>query len=329
MAPAFPVFDLSRFAGADGAGRRALGVEVDRICRETGFLAVSGHGVPEDVIDVVWAKARAFFDLPLEAKLAARAPYRGYPYGYLPPQVEALAKSRSVDTPPDLKESFNGGPLSVPPGLADPDAAGFCYAPTIWPSEPAGFVEAWQAYYRAMQGLAARIMQVFAVALDLDEDFFAPFIDQPVSALRALNYPEPAEAPLPGQLRAGAHSDYGSLTILLPEASPGGLEVLASDGAWRSVPPVPGAFIINIGDLMARWTNDRWVSTLHRVVNPPPDAKGSVRRQSLAFFHQPNWEAGIACLPSCLGADGAARYAPVRSGPYLMSKFQATVKPAA
>ena len=218
---------------------------------------------------------------------------------------------------------------AAPPGLADPDALGFCYAPTIWPGEPAGFVEAWQAYYRAMEGLAARIMQVFAVALDLDEDFFAPFIDQPISALRALNYPEPKAPPLPGQLRAGAHSDYGSLTILLPESAPGGLEVLAPDGNWRPVPPVPGAFIINIGDLMARWTNDRWVSTLHRVANPPPDAEGSVRRQSLAFFHQPNWQAEIACLPGCLGAGRAARYAPVRSGPYLMSKFQATVKPAA
>ncbi len=328
MASAFPIFDLSRFAGADRAGRRAFGVEVDRVCRETGFLAVSGHAVPQEVIDAVWSKARAFFDLPPQAELAARAPYAGYPYGYLPSQAEALAKSRNVDTPPDLKESFNGGPLSAPPGLADPDAIGFCYAPTIWPGEPAGFVDAWQAYYRAMEDLAARIMGVFAVALDLDENFFAPFIDQPISALRALNYPEPREAPLPGQLRAGAHSDYGSLTILLPEAAPGGLEILAPDGAWHPVPPVPGAFVINIGDLMARWTNDRWVSTLHRVVNPPADATGSVRRQSLAFFHQPNWDAEIACLPSCL-TDGVARYAPVRSGPYLMSKFQATVKPAA
>lgn len=329
MAAAFPVFDLSRFAGADTAARRALGGEVDRICRETGFLAVSGHGVPQAVTDAAWANARAFFDLPLEAKLAAKAPYAGYPYGYLPPQAEALAKSRSVDTPPDLKESFNGGPLRPPPGLVDPDALGFCYAPTIWPAEPAGFVDAWQAYYGAMEDLARRLMRVFAVALDLDEDYFEPFIGHPISALRALNYPEPVAPPLPGQLRAGAHSDYGSLTILLPEAAQGGLEILAPDGGWRPVPPVPGAFVINIGDLMARWTNDRWVSTLHRVVNPPPDAKGSVRRQSLAFFHQPDWTAEIACLPGCLGPNEAPRHPPVRSGPYLMAKFQATVKPAA
>jgi isopenicillin N synthase-like dioxygenase len=325
----FPIFDLSRFAAAGPDERRSLGAEVDRICRETGFLAVSGHGVPQGVVDAVWSKARAFFDLPLEAKLEARAPYPGYPYGYLPPQAEALAKSRSVETPPDLKESFNGGPLAAPHGLTDPEALSFCYAPTIWPREPAGFAEAWQGYYRAMEDLARRLMAVFAVALDLGEGFFEPFIDQPISALRALNYPEPRVPPLPGQLRAGAHSDYGSLTILLPEAVPGGLEILAPDGAWHPVPVVPGAFVINIGDLMARWTNDRWVSTLHRVVNPPADAAGSLRRQSLAFFHQPNWDAGIACLPGCMRAGETPRYAPVRSGPYLMSKFHATVKPAA
>src|SRR5688572_22366893 len=107
MEAGFPVFDLSRFAAADLAARRVLGAEVDRTCRETGFLAISGHGVPQAVIGAVWSKARAFFDLPVETKLAAKAPYPGYPYGYLPPQAEALAKSRSVETPPDLKESFN------------------------------------------------------------------------------------------------------------------------------------------------------------------------------------------------------------------------------
>jgi isopenicillin N synthase-like dioxygenase len=321
----FPVFDLSRFAGADEDGKRALGQEVDRICRATGFLAIAGHGVPQPVIDGIWNAARAFFDLPAEEKQKARAPYAGYPYGYLGPQAEALAKSRGVDTPPDLKESFNGGPRAVPPGLTDSQALAFCYAPTIWPEKPDGFREAWLAYYGEMERLAARIMAVFAVALGLPEAFFERFIDQPISALRALNYPHPEGPPLAGQLRAGAHSDYGSLTILLPQAASGGLEILAPDGAWRAVPPVPGAFVINIGDLMARWTNDRWVSTLHRVVNPVPDARGSTRRQSLAFFHQPNWLAEIVALPGT----GAPKYAPVLSGPYLMSKFTATVKPAA
>ena len=150
------------------------------------------------------------------------------------------------------------------------------------------------------------------------------FIDTPISALRALNYPEQLVPPKPGQLRAGAHTDYGSLTILLPQEGSKGLELMTPDGQWTPVPPVPGAFVINIGDLMARWTNDRWVSTLHRVVNPSPEDGGMARRQSLAFFHQPNWDAEITVLDACLNEGEAAKYAPVLSGPYLMSKFKST-----
>ncbi len=317
----FPVVNLGEFAAAaeDGNGdrRRALGRQVDRICRETGFLAITGHGVAQPVIDAIWAAARAFFDQPAEVKQRV-APAPGAPYGYLGPGSEALAKSRGVDTPPDLKESFNGGPLATPPGETDPDALAFCHAPTPWPDLP-GFRSAWEAYYREMESLAARIMQLFAVALGLEADHFAPCIAAPVSALRALNYPATDRAPARGQQRAGAHTDYGSLTILLPEPDSRGLEVQMPDGRWQAVPPIPGAFVINIGDLMQRWTNDRWRSTLHRVVVPPDLAHR--RRMSLAFFHQPDWHARIACLPGCEGA--GVRHAPVLSGPYLMDKFRA------
>ena len=323
--PAFPIFDLAAFETATADGKRRLGAVVDEICRSTGFLAIANHGIDDRTIEGIWGITKAFFDLPVEAKEQARAPYPGYPYGYLGPGTEALAKSRNVETPPDLKESFNGGPLSVPLGMTDAEALGFCYAATIWPDAPRGFKEAWTAYYRAMEDLAARIMRVFAVALDLEEHFFDASLDAPISALRALNYPEQAVAPQPGQLRAGAHTDYGSLTILLPQPGSRGLEIVAPNGAWTPVPPVAGAFVINIGDLMALWTNDRWVSTLHRVVNPPPEEGGLQRRQSLAFFHQPNWFAEIACLPSCIAPGATAKYAPVLSGPYLMGKFKSTV----
>jgi isopenicillin N synthase-like dioxygenase len=323
----FPVFDLGRFERAAADQRTALAQEVDVICRTTGFLAIVNHGVPQALIEDVWSKAQAFFDLPPEEKHRAAAPYRGYPYGYLGPELEALAKSRNVETPPDLKESFNGGPLSTPEGMTDPEALAFCYAATVWPHKPEGFVEAWRAYYAALEDLAARLMKLFALALKLPEDHFAKFIDAPVSALRALNYPEQTIAPKPGQLRAGAHTDYGSLTILLPQAGSKGLEILTPDGQWTPVPPTPGAFVINIGDLMARWTNDLWVSTLHRVVNPSPGEGGLSRRQSLAFFHQPNWFAEIACLDGCLAPGEKPKYEPVLSGPYLMSKFKATTAP--
>lgn len=325
---AFPVFDLAEFEQADAGERVRLGKVVDQICRETGFLAITGHSVPQVVIDGVWSKAHEFFDLPPARKETVRAPYPGYPYGYLGPGTEALAKSKNVETPPDLKESFNGGPGTPPEGLVDQDALGFCYAPTLWPAEPDGFKHAWLTYYAAMEDLAARIMRVFATALDLPGSYFDPAIDWPISALRALNYPHTDRPPEPGQLRAGAHTDYGSLTILLPQAGSRGLQIFMPDGSWRDVPPVEGAFIINLGDLMARWTNDRWVSTLHRVVNPPVTSSGSTRRQSLAFFHQPNWDQEITCIPSCLAPGETPKYEPVRSGPYLMSKFRSTVKTA-
>jgi isopenicillin N synthase-like dioxygenase len=324
----FPVVDLGRFEQADASERRLLAREVDNICRRTGFLALANHGVAQEIIDGVWSKAQAFFDMPAEEKQQARAPYPGYPYGYLGPELEALAKSRNVEAPADLKESFNGGPLSPPDGMNDPEALAFCYAATIWPGKPDGFVEAWRAYYASLEDLAARIMKMFAHALELPENYFDKFIDAPISALRALNYPEQKIAPKPGQLRAGAHTDYGSLTILLPQAGSKGLEIATREGAWIAVPPIPGAFVINIGDLMQRWTNDRWVSTLHRVVNPAPEDGGGARRQSLAFFHQPNWFAEIQCLKACLAPGEQPRYEPALSGPYLMSKFKATVKSA-
>jgi isopenicillin N synthase-like dioxygenase len=321
----FPIIDLAAFAGPETA-RVALAAEVDAICRQTGFLAVTGHGVPQPVIDAAWATARDFFDLPPEAKRAVAPPRPGYPYGYFADEAESLAGSLGQEAPPDRKESFNIGPLERPPGLRPGPEADFCYAPSLWPAAPAALRPALSAYYREMQALAGRLMRLFACALGLPEDWFEPFIDRPISALRVLNYPHSDVPPRPGQLRAGAHTDYGSLTILRADAAPGGLEIRSPSGEWQPVPPVEGGFIINIGDLMAQWTNDRWVSTLHRVVNPPASATGGTRRQSIAFFHQPNWDAEIACLPGCLPLGELPRYPATLSGPHLMAKFGKTVQ---
>ena len=171
----FPVFDLARFEAGSPSEKRALGAEVDAICRTTGFLAVAGHGVPDAIVEAAWTTAEAFFALPPERKQSAKAPYPGYPYGYLGPETESLARSRGVAAPPDIKESFNGGPARAPAGLVDPEALGFCFAPTIWPDAPDGFREAWRAYYAAMEDLAARIMRVFAVALESAQGFLCAF----------------------------------------------------------------------------------------------------------------------------------------------------------
>lgn len=303
-------WDLGAFEAAAGADRAARAADLDRMCRATGFLTLAGHGVPQATVDGVWDAASRFFALPPDAK-ARLAPAPGQPYGWLGPDREALARSRGEDTPPDLKESFNGGPPTRPEGLADPDAYAFCYAPTPWPDLPM-FREAWERYHRAMEALAARVMRAMAAALGLPEDRFDPLLRAPVSALRALHYPATPPAALPGQQRAGAHTDYGSLTILRPQPGSRGLEIRSPSGQWVEVTAPSGAFVVNLGDLMSRWTADRWVSTLHRVVAIP----GQPARQSLAFFHQPDWEAEIAPL------DGSDAHPPVRSGPYLMAKFR-------
>lgn len=304
-------FDLAAFENAGGDARMDLAAQLDSICRETGFLVLTGHGVPRATIDGIWDAVSDFFaQTPLEK--AQVAPHSaGAPYGWIAPLKEALAASKGVETPPDLKESFNGGPLVVPVG-ASQDAMDFCYQPTPYP-ELDGFRAAWDAYYAQMEGLAARIMVAFAAALKLPDDFFAPHIGYPISALRALNYPATGAVSEANQQRAGAHTDYGTLTILLPQAGVGGLQVAQGD-TWIDVAAPEDAFVINIGDLMARWTNDAWVSTLHRVVARP----NQPGRKSLAYFHQPDWDAEIVPL------DGSDEYPPVKSGPYLMAKFRST-----
>ncbi|MBL4812375.1 MAG: NAD-dependent epimerase/dehydratase family protein [Rhodobacteraceae bacterium] len=307
-------FDLATHMAASGDARAASAKRLDQICAETGFLVLTGHGIAPEIIENVQAQTRAFFAQTPEQKAKTVAPYAGYPYGWIGPGKEALAKSLGNDTPPDLKESFNGGPLSIPVGMQGPEALAFCYAPTLWP-ELDGFKAAWEAYYNAMELLASQIMSAFAEALDLAPDHFDPYLLAPVSALRALHYPATDGAVEPGQQRAGAHSDYGSLTILLPQAGARGLEIQPPGSTdWVEVSAPPGAFVINLGDLMARWTANRWVSTLHRVVARPNEPQ----RGSLAFFHQPDWSAQIVPL------DGSDTYPPVLSGPYLMERFKST-----
>ena len=154
----------------------------------------------------------------------------------------------------------------------------------------------------------------------VDEHFFDDKIDRHITAMRLNFYPAQTEVPLPGQLRAGEHTDYGNFTILNGENAPGGLQVLARGGDWVDVETEPSSFVVNIGDLLMRWTNDRWLSNMHRVVNPPPGAAAGRPRLSIAFFNHPNYDALIECLPT----QGAARHAPVLSGDYRDVKYAKT-----
>lgn len=319
-----PLIDISPWQSGNDDLRSGVARQVDAACREIGFLIIKGHSVPAETIERFERATRSFFSLPADAKLAYAskdpAVFRGYS------KISAAALARAYDdenASPDFRETFSIGPVSVErdnPYFASETGRGF-FEPNIWPDVIGDFQSAWEDYYRAMEDLAVELMQIFAVALGLEERFFDKKIDRHISNLLASNYPEPTADSIRSEIRAGAHTDYGSLTILRAEDKPGGLQVQCGDGVWRDVGIVPDAFVINIGDLMAQWTNDRWVSTIHRVVNPPPDKIKGSDRLSIAFFHQPNYDAIIECLPGCRGADGAL-YRPVSSGEHLETKLK-------
>lgn len=321
-----PVIDIAPFRDGDAAGKAAVARQVGQACRDIGFLIISGHGIDPALIERTDAVSRKFFDLPLEDKMAVVRPAMDVTRGYIPIETEAVAASRGEKTAGDLNESFMIGPVDVDP--SDPyytrPEAGKHFHPNLWPAAPDGLRETYTDYYRAMGDLAARLMRIFALALELPEAFFDDKIDRHISRLRIRNYPEQATPPKPGQLRAGAHSDYGSLTILKAEANPGGLQVFNKEGEWVDVPIMEGTYIVNLGELMARWTNDAWVSTLHRVANPPAEHALGSRRQSIIFFHNPNYDADITCIPSCAGADNPPKYPPTTSGDHLRNQFVRT-----
>ena len=319
-----PSVELGAYDNGSRRERRLIARDVDKACRSTGFLVVTDHGVPPDVVDNAWHAASNFFELPLEQKLAASADDPGCPRGYFPVESETLAKTRGITTLPDRKECFSSGPLSPPADVAGCEHADFFYGSNLWPQDPPGFRDAWIACYREMETLGARIMALLAHALDLEGDFFVAFHRHHLSALRALNYPPNASGAGTGQPRAGAHSDYGSLTILKPDPAVGGLEIRPPGGDWTPAPVVTDAFIVNIGDLLARWTNDRWVSTLHRVSDAGLDS-AAPRRQSIAYFMNPDYDARIETIATCLDSAGGSRYGPVSAGEYLMQKFSAAL----
>jgi isopenicillin N synthase-like dioxygenase len=321
-----PIIDLAPYrTGAEGR-KRAVAHQIDQACRDLGFLVIAGHGVPAELIWAMDEVSRVFFDLPLEEKLQVRRPAPDIARGYIPLAGESVARSRGAsEAPGDLNESLMIGPVEVgTEAYYRSPAARQHFAPNLWPQRPAALRQVYTTYFRTLSDLACTLMRLFALALEQPEGFFDDKIDKPISRLRVRNYPAPTAPPKPGQLRAGAHSDYGSLTILKTEDKPGGLQVYNKAGAWVAVPIVPGCFVVNLGDLMARWTNDTWVSTLHRVVNPPSDAAERSRRQSLVFFHNPNYDAVIECIASCQGPGRPPRYPLTTSGAHLRQQFVRT-----
>ena len=314
-----PEIDISGLRGGFRA-RQKVAYQIGEACRSIGFLTISGHGVDEELIGKAQRVARQFFRLPLEAKeRIARKPPQFY-RGYVGMNTEGLGRVVGSGAA-DLKEAFAMGPVDVfdlPYYTASEGKSHF--EPNRWPECPADFRVVMEEYYRTMTQLSARLLGGFALALDLAEDWFSDKIDRSISNIRLNYYPAQEKLPKSGELRAGAHTDFGSLTILLRETDSTGLQVRDFNNKWIDVPNRPTQFVVNIGDLMAQWTNDRFVSTLHRVCNPNAIDKSD--RLSIAFIQQPNYDAVIECIPTCLRPGEYPRYEPTTSGAHRRRKLE-------
>ena len=302
---ALPVIDVSGLASADPALRQAVGRAIRQACLDRGFFYMVDHGVPQALAGEVLAGAQALFDLPETAKRAVAKALSGANRGYEPLRGQTL----QAGGPADLKEGFYIGVEGAP--------GRFNQGPNQWPADLPGLPPVMMAYHRVMTALAERLMGGLALSLGLPEAAFAAFCRDPIAILRLLHYP-PQPPSEPG-LGAGAHTDFGALTILMQDEV-GGLEVYdRAVDAWTPAPPMAGAYIVNLGDLIARWTNDRYRSTPHRVVN-----RSGRRRYSVPFFFSGAPDYGVACLPGCLPPGERPKYPPTTVEGHIKERYRRT-----
>ncbi len=284
-------------------------------------MQIVGHGIPDAVVAGLSDAIDGFFALPSEEKQRVRPPSPAVNRGYSGRQTERLSYSLGVVTGADLFEAFNvGTAASAHPGLGLDPAH---YPENIWPERPATFRAGVEAWFAHAGKLARDLTRIFELALELPSNYFAAVQDHSIDVLRMNHYAMPAGAVRaePDQMGMGAHTDFGIVTVLWADAVTPGLQILGRDGQWIDVVPAPDALLINLGDLLARWTNDRWMSTMHRVL-PPIDADGQVRRRrSAAYFHDGNADATIACLPSCHDAAHPPLYEPVTVAEHIAAKL--------
>lgn len=310
-----PVIDIAGLRSTDLKDRMAVAAELRAACRDKGFFYICNHGVPADLIAQAFALSEAFFALPDEAKWRVDKAYSPCNRGYEPLRAQVL----EANAPPDLKESFYIG-VDLPEDDPRVLAGKFNHGPNQWPADVPGFRPVMERYFSEMTALVKVLMRGLALSLDLDEHYFDSFCTEPVATLRLLHYPPQPANPQPGEKGCGAHTDFGSLTLLAQD-DVGGLQVWGGEQGWIPAPPVPGSFVVNLGDLIARWTNDRYRSTLHRVINV-----SGCERYSIPFFFTGNPDYLVSCLPSCATAGEESRYPAVTTLEHLAECYRRTYR---
>jgi isopenicillin N synthase-like dioxygenase len=322
-----PIIDLAGAFTADLDKHRAIAWEIHKACRETGFFYVANHGVSEQLIATQFDWACRFFDLPFDRKMAIHMTKSPTFVGYEPlcVQVTDSQDPNLQASPPDLKEAFFIG-TEIGPDHPYIGKAIRGYGYNQWPENMPGLREDVLTYHAAISDLSMRVVRLLALSLELPADYFDPMFDMPNTTLRLLKYPpQPATAPF-NQMGAGAHTDWGGVTLLVQDDA-GGLEVRNAAGDWIRATPIPGTFVVNLGDLIKRWTNGLYSSNLHRVMNN----ESGRDRYSMAFFFGPRPSAIIEALPTCIGADRPPQFPACTAQEHVNEMFRrayAALKPA-
>ncbi|BDB68831.1 isopenicillin N synthase family dioxygenase [Comamonas thiooxydans] len=295
---ALPLIDISGLHSHDPVDQHLVAEQLRQACEQRGFFYITGHGIDPALISSLFAASQRFFDLPMTEKLAVDKKLSRCNRGYEPLRAQTLESG----APPDLKESFYAG-AEVAANDARVLAGRFNTGPNQWPETLPDFRAVMQNYYQAAYGLGATIVRGLALSLGVPVSHFDGYLKEAASTLRLLHYPPQPANPEPGEKGCGEHTDFGGVTLLLQDEA-GGLQVWDKDlGSWIDAPPMPGAFVVNIGDLFARWTNDRYVSTLHRVINV-----SGRERYSVPFFFTGNPLHKVECIPTCLDEGELPRY---------------------
>lgn len=297
-----PLIDIG--ALIDGSDVQGVAQTIGRACREVGFLYIENHGVDPDLIDQTYTQAKRFFNLPKAQKEALDIRLSGPTLrGYIPTYGENVNPGVSRD----VKEVFDYG--------APSDIVAPFHGPNLMPDHLDGFEQCCERYHQAMMTLARQLIRAIAISLELPEDYFSKLQRNPITIQRLLHYPPQYGAISEQEIGIGAHTDYGFLTILAQD-DVGGLQVRNAAGEWISAPPIPGTFIVNIGDLVQTFTNDRYRSTYHRVVN-----SSGKERFSLPFFIDLDFDAVVDVVPSCQSAEQPAKYRPYTCGEHKYKRF--------
>ena len=306
-----PVLDLAPLTHGGDIG--ALARQLDEACRNTGFFYIKNHGVPESVLTAIFDATKRYFDMS-EAERESHVMDPVFRRGWMKQGI-----NQHPGYQPDIKESYEIG-VDLPEDDPDVVARLALHGPNRWPENAPWLREAAEEYFAQTKALGDRMLRLIATALDLDEGFFLQFTKKPMVQMRLFHYPPQPPMSADDVFGVAPHTDYGMITLLAQDPI-GGLELQKRDGEWIAAPYIPGTLVVNIGDLFQRWTNDRYVSNPHRVVN-----RTGKQRYSIPMFYNLDYHAPVECLPSCCGPDNPPRHAPIASGDYLLSRFKTVQK---